>query len=80
MNPFQLSTPILTVTNPVLLWFFRKGGEDPEWGLTPVGQIAIASIIYEMANQLSEPELRRQIQAGAANAMARTAERMAAEQ
>ena len=31
MNPFQLSTPILTVTNPILLWLFRHGWEDPEW-------------------------------------------------
>jgi hypothetical protein len=80
MNPFQFNTPILTVTNPVLLWLFRHGWEDPGWGRTPVGQIAIASTVYELANQLGDAAVRKQIQAGAAKAMAITAERMAAEQ
>jgi hypothetical protein len=80
MNPLQLQMPVLTVTNPILLWLFRHGWEDPDWGRTPVGQIAIATAIHEMAGQLADVELRRQIQTGAAKAMAATAERMAAEQ
>jgi hypothetical protein len=80
MNPLQFQMPVLTVTNPILLWLFRHGWEDPDWGRTPVGQIAIATAIHEMAGQLADGELRRQIQIGAAKAMAATAERMAAEQ
>jgi len=79
MNPFQISTPILTVTNPILLWLFRHGWEDPEWGRTPAGQIAAASTIYELANLIDDVEMRKQIQVGAAKAIAVTAERMAAQ-
>lgn len=78
MNPFQISTPILTVTNPILLWLFRHGWEDPEWGRTPAGQIAAASTIHELANLIDDVEMRKQIQVGAAKAIAATAERMAA--
>jgi hypothetical protein len=55
---------------------FRSAAGDR----TPVGQIAIATAIHEMAGQLADVELRRQIQTGAAKAMAATAERMVAEQ
>ena len=78
MNPIQFSTPILTVTNPILLWLYRHGWEDPEWGRTPAGQIAAANAIYELANLVEDAEVRKQIQVGAAKAIAVTAEKMAA--
>jgi hypothetical protein len=80
MNPLQFNLPLWTVTNPILLWLFRHGWEDPEWGRTPVGQVALATAIYDMAGQIGEVEVRRQIQGGAAKAMSMAAERMAAEQ
>ena len=78
MNSLQYNLPILTVTNPLLLWLFRHGWEDPDWGQTPVGQIAIATVIHDMAGQLGDAELRRQIQSGAAKAIGGAAERLAA--
>ncbi len=80
MNPMQYNLPILTVTNPILLWLYRHGWEDPDWGRTPVGQVAIATAIYDMASQLDNGELRGQIQQGAAKAIAGAAERLAAQQ
>jgi hypothetical protein len=78
MNPYQINTSILTVTNPILLWLFRHGWEDPEWGRTPAGQIAAANTIYELANLVEDVDVRKQIQVGAAKAIAVTAEKMAA--
>jgi hypothetical protein len=80
MNPLQYQMPVLTVTNPILLWLYRHGWEDPDWGRMPVGQVALATAIYELAGQIGDVEVRKQIQTGAAKAMAAAAERMAVEQ
>ena len=52
-------------TNPVLLWFWRHGGEDPDWGkliASKIGQITTALTIYELAGDIVDEEIRQQIQ------------------
>jgi hypothetical protein len=71
--------PILTVTNPVLLWLFQHGWEDPEWGKSPVGQVAIASAIHELSNQITDNEVRKQLQIVAAKAIANAGEKLVSE-
>ena len=77
MGNVEIHTPILTVTNPILLWLFKHGWEDPNWGQSHVGQIAIASAIHELAGQINDADMRKQIQAGAAKSMAKVAGQMA---
>jgi hypothetical protein len=69
--------PILTVTNPILLWLFQHGWEDPGWGHSHIGQVAIASAIHELANQIADVEARKQIQAVTAKSIAHSGEKMA---
>ncbi|BCT66851.1 hypothetical protein NNRS527_00419 [Nitrosospira sp. NRS527] len=71
--------PLLTVTNPWLLWLFLHGWEgDPGWGKSHAGQVAIATAIHELANQVEDAEARKQIQAVAAKSIARSGEKLSA--
>ncbi len=79
MANVEIHTPTLTVTNPLLLWLFKHGMEDHGWGQSPVGQIAVASAIHELANQITDTQIRKQIQAGAAKSMANVADKMASD-
>lgn len=60
---------ILTVTNPLLLWLFNHGWEDPGWGRNEESQIVIASSISGLADQITDTETRDQIKALAAKIM-----------
>lgn len=66
----------LGVTNLFLLWLYEHGWEDPDWGQSDVGQISIVSAIHELANQITDSEIRTQIQKVAAKSIATTAEKM----
>ena len=58
--------PQLVVRNPVWLWMFRHGVEDPNWGRRPIDQLTLAVAIHELAGQISDMDLRKQVQGGVA--------------
>jgi hypothetical protein len=47
-------TPTLAVTNPILLWLFAHGWEEP---VGPEGQIAVGLAIRELAKQVEDREM-----------------------
>ena len=66
--------PVATVTNPVLLWLFRHGWEDPTWGRSSMDQITIGLAIHELAAKVSDRDAGKQIQSIAAKAVAKAAQ------
>ncbi len=68
-----LRLPMLTVTNPVLLWLFKHGWEDPEWGRMPVNQVALGLVIQEIGTRLADPGAREQVLAIGARVIAENA-------
>lgn len=70
--------PVLEVTNPVLLWLFQHGWEDPEWGKSTIGQVVIATTIHELASHLADAELKTQIKSAAAKSISNHGEKLAA--
>lgn len=62
MADFTANLPISTVTNPILLWLFKHGWEDPSWGHTPTNQVALGLALHELSARLANPELKEQVQ------------------
>jgi hypothetical protein len=54
--------PIAAVTNPILLWLYEHGWEDPDWGHRPAEQLTIALAIHEFAGMLTDTDATAQIQ------------------
>ena len=79
MNNIKSDLPILAVTNPILLWLFKHGWEDPDWGHSVADQHIIALSIHALASKITDPEVRKHIQSAAAKAVVRTAEEVARE-
>jgi hypothetical protein len=50
------------VTNPILLWLFKHGWEEPDWGNLPVNQVALGLILHDLAGKLADPILQEQVQ------------------
>jgi hypothetical protein len=71
--------PDLVVTNPIWLFLFRHGVEDPEWGKRPIDQHTIATTIHELAATITHGETRKQIQSSAARLMVNTAQEIIGE-
>ena len=77
--------PILAAPSQELLAYWlvtgqlwRLGiGEDPNWGKRPIEQIAIQSMIFEMANRISDDTVRKQVQNAVATGLAHTSQDMA---
>lgn len=55
--------------NPILLWLYRHGWEDPDWGTTINGQVILAATIHEMAGQIANETVRLDIQKVTARAI-----------
>lgn len=64
------------VTDPVLLWLFRHGWEDPGWGRRDAGQVILTAAIHELAERLTDADARRAVQKEAARALKQLAVRM----
>jgi hypothetical protein len=79
MHNLKADLPILAVTNPILLWLFKHGWEDPEWGHTVADQHIIALSIHSLASKISDADIRKQIQSAAARAVLQTAEEVVRE-
>jgi len=68
------SVPTLAVLNPIWLWLFRHGFEDPGWGHRPAEQHALALVIHELAERVDDAEARAQIQYTAASVLLKNSE------
>jgi len=68
---------MLVVTNPILLWLFKHGWEDPGWGRDDASQISILSAVHALADQISDTELRAQVKKLSSKGIAKVANRMA---
>ena len=58
---FESEVPLLAVVNPFLLWFYRHGGEDPNWG-GPIEQVTLGLTIHALAAKISDPTAAKAIQ------------------
>lgn len=61
MTDIIAKLPTASVTNPILLWLFKQGWEDPGWGHLPVNQVALGLILHDLGNKLSDRELQEQV-------------------
>jgi len=68
---------MLVVTNPILLWLFKHGWEDPGWGRDDASQISILSALHALADQISDTELRAEVKKLSTKGIAKVANRMA---
>jgi glutaredoxin-related protein len=68
---------MLVVTNPILLWVFKHGWEDPGCGRDDASQISILSALHALADQISDKELRSQVKKLSSKGLAKVANRMA---
>jgi hypothetical protein len=62
MTDIIVKLPVATVTNPILLWLFKQGWEDPGWGHLPVNQVALGLILHDLGNKLADRALQEQVQ------------------
>jgi len=62
MPDITAQIPMATVTNPILLWLFKHGWEDPSWGHIPTNQVALGLALHDLAARLANPELKEQVQ------------------
>lgn len=74
MDKFIVETPSLSVTNPILLWLFKHGWEDPNWGRLPTNQVALGLILNELSHRLANPALREQVASAAQKIVAENAQ------
>jgi hypothetical protein len=61
MTELIAKLPTATVSNPILLWLFKQGWEDPTWGQLPVNQVALGLVLHDLANKLADRSLQEQI-------------------
>lgn len=62
--------------NPILVWLFKHGWEDPDWGQSPVGQVVTAAVIYQLANRIGDAEVRSVLTGSAAKIITNAAAEM----
>jgi hypothetical protein len=62
--------------NPILLWLLIHGGDPGPDDPGPVGQLTNVLSIHELAGQLSDAQLRREIQGLTTKAVARISEQI----
>ena len=67
------TTEQLRVTNPLMLWLFARGWEEP---VDPnLGPLVSAIIIHALADKVADPETRTQIQRAARKEVNRLAQK-----
>jgi hypothetical protein len=64
------------VKDLILLWLYRHGWEDPDWGTRETREALAATSIYEMAEKIGDRELRTEIRKAAGKALAKVAKDM----
>ncbi|MCU0492902.1 MAG: hypothetical protein MUD01_15025 [Chloroflexaceae bacterium] len=76
MSKQEMRLPIEVVTDPVMLWLFKHGFEDPGWGQTEVGQLTLNLVIHDLAGRITDDELRREIRGMTTRAVGRIVQHM----
>ncbi len=61
MSEILTKLPAATITNPILLWLFKNGWEEPSWGQLPVNQVALGLILHDLGNKVTDRDLQKQI-------------------
>ena len=70
----QFSEPRAILTDVVLLWILRHGGEWPDWGQDLMGQVTLGLAIHALAAKISDPTAAKAIQNIAAQAVTKSAQ------
>jgi len=78
MSNFAVRIPELEVTNPILLWLFNHGWEDPEWGQIEANQLTLAVAINQLAARFTDAGTRTAVQAATAKAVASLSQKIVA--
>jgi len=68
----------LEVTNPILIWLFNHGWEDPTWGQTDANQLTLAVAINQLAGRISDAGTRTAIQTATAKSVANLSQKIVA--
>jgi hypothetical protein len=69
MGGFNFRIPELVITDPILLWLFNHGWEDPVWGQTDANQLTLALALYQLAGRFTDAATRGAIQGAATKAV-----------
>lgn len=72
----KLDVPRAVVKNPILLWLLIHGGDPGPDDPGPVGQLTTVLSIHELASQISDSGLRREIQALTTKAVAKISQQV----
>ncbi len=75
-NKITERLPTLVETNPIWLWLFAHGWEDPTWG-QDYNQVFVAATIQRLSGMLKDGALARQINGLAAQAANQAVRQMA---
>lgn len=78
MGEFNFRVPELVVTDPILLWLFNHGWEDPSWGQTDANQLTLALALYQLAGRFNDDNTRTAIQAATNRAVASLSQKIVA--
>jgi hypothetical protein len=73
---FEELNLLSAVTNAILLWLYRHGWEDPGWGRGEAAQATIMLAIHELAGQIADEDLRRELKKTSNAALKRVVQRM----
>jgi hypothetical protein len=73
MPPVKSKIPKQVVTNPIWLWLFRHGWEDPGWGSRTIDQHTLALAILAASENISDAETRAKIKGSASKLLLKTA-------
>jgi hypothetical protein len=73
----KAKVPVTTQKNLFLLWLYIYGGDPGPEDDGPVGQLTNVLSMHEMARQLSDVTLRRELQAVTSKAIARLSQQVA---
>ncbi|HEV3278552.1 MAG TPA: hypothetical protein VG860_17180 [Terriglobia bacterium] len=76
MGNFQFRIPELVITDPILLWLFNHGWEQPGWGQTDANQLTLALALYQLAERFTDAATRTAIQGAASNAVANLSQKI----
>lgn len=78
MGNFQLRVPELVANDPILLWLFSHGWEDPSWGQSDANQLTLAVAINQLAGRFTDAGTRAAIQSATAKAVSGLAQKIVA--
>ena len=78
MGNFELRIPELVVRDPILLWLFNHGWEEPGWGQTDANQLTLAVAINQLAARFTDAGTRTAIQSATSKAVSSLSQKIVA--